>query len=428
MSRFLCVGMGKTNMSLSIAIVKNGGEVIAVDDSKSEDIKNFAKDLDIQYYCQPERSYLKKLAESCDYCVPTPGLPDSHPVFSAVRKARKKGARVELMSELDYAASLVKVPIVAITGTNGKSSVVNMVTEALKASGLKAESAGNTEIPFSRAVYDYPDSEIFVIEASSFGLRNARQFSPQISAWLNFTPNHLDRHSSLAAYEKSKARIWERVLEGHHWVANAADPVVMRNVPNTGFAHYFGTEEFGIEKDFTAQYSFPKSINAQAAYKISTAAGASAEAAENSIANFKGLPHRMELLADKNGVKWYNDSKATTPYAVKAGISSFDSVILIAGGRDKSGSISELCELKNLKALIAFGESAEELMLCARDKLPAGKAENVGAAALMAYGFSEENDSVIFSPGGSSHDSYSSYVERGEAFRTSVEELLEGQI
>ena len=420
--KFLCVGMGETNVSVAAAIKLNGGEVIGVDDSPTPELKKYLLEGGMEFYSAPSSEKLMELYISCDYCIPTPGLADSHPIYSfeehlSEKKQRERGAKI--ISELDYAASLTDKPFIGITGTNGKSTVVEMVCACLQEAGIKSVTAGNTDVPFSRAVLENPDSEIFVVEASSFQLRNSRYFAPSIAVWLNFAPNHLDMHSSLKAYEKSKAKIWAHLSVEDLWVANKSDSVVWKNRPKKLKGKSFGEQSPSSKSGASAA-----NLNIEAICIIAEAAGADQKSIENGIRNFKNLPHRMELVAEENEIKWINDSKATTPHAVLAGLSSLQKTVLILGGRDKSGNFAELKEKKNIRAVVAIGESASSLLEIFKGACPVAAAHTMKEAVIFAGSFAKQGDTVLFSPGGSSFDWYNSYKERGEDFKKVLAEFF----
>lgn len=410
MKKYLLVGLGQTNLALASALQASGGEVIATDDFEvGSEAEKVCEELSIDIHIQPSPKQYFALRKKVDYCIPTPGLLDSHVIYKGINKGK-------FLSELDIAASLVDAQIIAITGTNGKSTVVELVKNALTLSGIKAVACGNTETSFVQAAIENPNSEVFVVEASSFALRHCKYFAPQISAWLNFAPNHLDIHKNLKRYKKAKTQIWKRISKKDYWIANSSDAVVMKNQPGKGHPLYF---------DGSAG---AKSNNKKAASLIAAAADANPAGITESLENFKGLPHRMEEVVNTDGITWFNDTKATTPHAVKAGLAGLGDVVLIAGGRDKSGSISTLNQLQNLVGVVAIGESAAKLEESFSGKGILKIAESMQEAVLLANDLAlaskKEKVSIVLSPGGASFDWYSSYQERGEDFKKEVKDLL----
>ena len=295
MKKYLLVGMGETNKEVIHLIKADRGEVVATDDTqdneKIEEIIKFCAELDVDFHSQPSFEEYAVLSKEVDYCIPTPALPDSHLIYKVIKKHKK------FISELDLATNHTKANIVAITGTNGKSTVAELVKDALLASGVKTMACGNLDISFSRAVMENPSCETYVVEASSFGLRHAQYFAPKVAAWLNFSPNHLSNHKNLKAYEKAKAKIWERIGEDDCWIANADDSVVWRNRPKKGHSYIFENDENNTVK----------SNNENAARLIASAATASPEGIEKSLKDFKGLSHRMQEIANIDGIAWFNE-------------------------------------------------------------------------------------------------------------------------
>ena len=321
----------------------------------------------------------------------------------------------------------------AITGTNGKTTVTMMVTDALTRSGLATEAVGNTEIPLVTAIED-PAVEVFVVEASSFRLAHSGSFRPRVATWLNFAPDHLDAHATLADYEAAKAAIWADLAEGGVAIANADDPVVIRHLPPDR-----AIERFSVE-DRTAEWhvadgsligpdgplmaieelarSQPHDVqNAVAVAATATAAGARPEAIAAALREFRGLPHRLELVGEWDGVRWFNDSKATVPQATEAAVGGFASVVLIAGGRNKGLALDGLARLAPpVHHVVAIGEAADEVAAAFGPSVPVTRADSMLEAVQAAQAAAEPGDAVLLSPGCTSFDWYASYGDRGTDF------------
>ena len=217
----LVVGFGVTGRAVAKALIARGHRPMVVDDRPGPESAAAAAAMDLELLGAPSESELSGAVAVASALLPSPGLPDHHPAF---RLAREHD--VPVLSEFDLARLWDDRPMLAITGTNGKTTVTMMVTEMLNQSGRRAEAVGNTEVPLVAAIDD-PTIEIFVVEASSFRLGHSRRFTPSVAAWLNFAPDHLDAHASLDAYEQAKASIWDELADGGLAVANADDPVVM---------------------------------------------------------------------------------------------------------------------------------------------------------------------------------------------------------
>ena len=211
--RALVYGMGVTGEAVADALEARGHEVVRADDQpRGEGV-----------LVAPRDGALAAVLDSVDVIVPSPGVPEGHP---AIAEARRRGLPV--VSELDLATDwdTARRPVIAITGTDGKTTVTTMVTDMLSASGRKALAVGNTDVPFVAALD--ADVDVFVVEASSFRLRWAERFAPKVATWLNLAPDHLDWHGSVGAYADAKARIFEHQSAGDVAIGNADDPVVMR--------------------------------------------------------------------------------------------------------------------------------------------------------------------------------------------------------
>jgi UDP-N-acetylmuramoylalanine--D-glutamate ligase len=346
-------------------------------------------------------------------------------------------------SEFDLADRWDSRPIVAITGTDGKTTVTTMVTAMLLASGVRAIACGNTETPLVEAIAD-PDTEVFVVEASSFRLATTRWFQPSVAVWLNFAPDHLDAHVSLASYESAKASIWENLNAATGVaVASATDPVVLANrnpelstvtfggagtdadatVSNGFLCLPDGTQLVAIEE---LPRSFPHDItNALAASVAASAAGATVEGIRHTLRSFKGLHHRVEYVGEVNGVHWYDDSKATTPHAVETALQAFDSVVLLAGGRNKGLDLSVLgAHVPPVRAVVAIGEAAVEVSNAFQGRCEVRLVEtSITDAVAAASELSQVGDVVLLSPGCASFDWFTSYGERGDRFAAAVRAL-----
>jgi len=372
-----------------------------------------------------------------DALLPSPGVPDRHPAFVAADRAG-----VPVLSEFDLAARWDDRPIVAITGTDGKTTVTTLVTEMLEASGRPALAVGNTDVPLVDAI-TRPDLDVFVVEASSFRLGHTRHFAPAVATWLNFAEDHLDVHDTVEGYQDAKARIWRDLGPGTGVaVANADDAVVMaRRNPSCR------TVTFGI--DHPADYhldgealvapsgdtivergemwrDLPHDVsNALAASATALEGGASLEGVRQVLRGFTGLAHRVSLVATAEGIAWYDDSKATAPHATLAAVRGFASVVLIAGGRNKGLDLSILAEAADhLRAVVAIGDAAGELVAAFDGVRPVQAAPSMADAVRAARAAAEPGDVVLLSPGCASFDWYSSYGERGDDFAAAVLELL----
>lgn len=432
---YLLWGLGATNRAVARALAERGAEIIAVDDAPSPAATEAAASAGAELRSPPPDDALAPMMRRCGTFLPTPGLPDRH---RAMRAAAEAGTTI--MSEFDLAAQWDDRPVVAITGTNGKTTVTTLVTAALEPSTATV-AAGNNEVPLVEAIAD-PAPAMFVAEASSFRLGRSRMFRPRVGAWLNFAPDHLDVHASVEAYEQAKSAIWRHLGAGDVAVLNEADPVVRARRPDMGRVVTFGTpasdvavrdgvlEAFGEPLVETGRLSrrFPHDLlNAAAAAGCALSAGAPAGDVRSALESFRGLPHRLELVAEAAGTRWYDDSKATTPEAAVAAAGAFDSVVLIAGGRNKGLDLGRLASAPSVRAVVAIGEAAPDLRAIFAPSRPVHAAGDMEAAVALAGEMARPGDAVLLSPGCASFDWYDSYRRRGDHFAAVVRRSITGE-
>jgi UDP-N-acetylmuramoylalanine--D-glutamate ligase len=431
---YLLWGLGATNRAVALALAERGAEIIAVDDAPSAASAEAAAAAGTELQSPPPDGALAPMMRRCGTFLPTPGLPDHH---RAMRAATDAG--ITIISEFDLAAQWDDRPVVAITGTNGKTTVTTLAAAALEPT-TAAVAVGNNDVPLVEAIAD-PAPAVFVAEASSFRLGRSRMFRPRVAAWLNFTPDHLDVHASVVAYEEAKSVIWRHLGDGDVAVLNEADPVVRAHRPNNGRVVTFGTpgsdiavrdgvlRAFGEPLVETGRLPrrFPHDLsNAAAAAGCALSAGAPAGDVRSALESFRGLPHRLELILEAATTCWYNDSKATTPEATVAAAASFDSVVLIAGGRNKGLDLRPLAAAPSVRAVVAIGEAAADVRTIFAPTRPVQAAGDMETAVAVAAELAQPGDAVVLSPGCASFDWYDSYRRRGEHFATIVRRSMTG--
>ena len=426
-------GMGATNLAVAEAALEHGSEIVAIDDNPTEATRAITEALGVPLRLPPEARELARLMQRCSAFVPTPGLPDRHRGLAAAA-----AAGTPVTSELDLAAGWDQRPVVAITGTNGKTAVTTLVTAALDPS-VPAVAAGNNELPLVRAI-GAPEPALFVVEASSFRLGRSHRFVPRVAAWLNFAPDHLDVHASLSAYEDAKATIWRHHGQGDVAVVNAGDEVVTGRRPRGGRVLTFGDARSDVAMRDGVLWAcgeqllesadlprrFPHDLrNAEAVAACALAAGAPPEDVRAALQAFRGLPNCLELVAETETGRWYNDSSATTPDATLAAAGAFESLVLIAGGRNKGLDLSRLAAAApSVRAVVAIGECAGEVRSVFSGLRPVRTAGDMAAAVAAAGEVAAPGDAVVLSPGCASFDWYGSYVQRGEDFTAAVHAAL----
>jgi UDP-N-acetylmuramoylalanine--D-glutamate ligase len=432
-----------TGQAVARAGIADGDEVLVFDDRPGPAVEAAARDLGVTVEPTPDEAGLSRRLIGCDLVVPSPGVPVAHPVY---RVAADVG--VPVVSEIELAYRVLSdrdgPRLVAITGTNGKTTVTTMVTAILNEAGIRAVSAGNIGAPLIEAVRG--DSDVIVAEVSSFQLQFTSRFRPRVSCWLNLAPDHLDWHPTHQHYLAAKARIWANQGEGDTAVYNASDLAVAQaaaaippGVDRVGFCAdgsggYATDGEYLLARDGSQivpvaelPRAFPHDIaNALAAAATATAVGADRLSIRNALVAAPMLPHRVSLVGESAGVRWYDDSKATTPASVLAAVAGFDSVVLIAGGRNKGLDLSVLrATVPKVKAVVAIGEAAAEVESAFDRLIPTERASTMASAVDAAARLARPGDVVLLSPGCASFDWYSSYGARGDNFAALVRELLE---
>jgi UDP-N-acetylmuramoylalanine--D-glutamate ligase len=457
-SRALVIGYGVSGRAAANWLISQGVEVVVLEDNREagpsvEAVA--AAGLTLELAGGAERS--AELARAADLVVPSPGVPVSHPAVAAAFEAG-----TEVVSEIELAWQVLEAArrdrgerysLLAITGTNGKTTVTKLVEAMLLRSGRNAIAAGNVGFPLLEVASGLvPGADaVLVAEVSSFQLEHTRQFRPDVSCWLNFAPDHLDWHPSLDQYRRAKAKIWAHQGEGCTAVVNRDDGVVREeaaNLPGGVEAVTFGLAGLATTLGGTGpavasnapvwsishgcitgpggfvlhRSELPRSLphdlfNTAAALAVAVAAGANEQGCREAAHTVVAPPHRVQLVGEKNGVAWYDDSKATTPAAVRAGVRGFPSVVLIAGGRNKGLDLSELAStVPPVRAVVAVGESAHDVAKAFAGLAPVRQAGSMSEAVDAASSLAVAGDAVVLSPGCASFDWYSSYIERGEVF------------
>jgi len=433
----LLVGFGLANQAVAAALLGRGHQVSVADDRPSDAVRRAAAAVGLDVVEVPDEATLDGLVAAAGLVVAAPGLPDQHPVFGI---ARRHG--VPTATELDLAGVWDRRPIVAITGTNGKTTVTTLVTDMLREGGIPCVAAGNNDLPLVTAIDD-PEPAWFVVEASSFRLGRTHGWAPRVATWLNLAPDHLDVHATHADYETAKARIWAAQTTGDVAVGNIDDEVVARHLRaararqvswSTHVAadyHLAGDELVGPGGVLLSVGELPRALghdvaNALAAAATAEAAGCDRDAVRRVLRRAVPLPHRVSPVASIDGITWYDDSKATVPHATLAAVRGFDSVVLIAGGRNKGLDLTTLAEgADHVRAVVAIGESAGEVAAAFEGLRPVEVARSMPDAVAAAARLAQPGDVVLLSPACASFDWYPGYAARGDDFAAAVIALQE---
>lgn len=434
------LGLGKTGLSLAKHFHSQGKEVWGIDDQSETAMKDHSA-----------HSFTSRLFLGGEY-PPWPEVekffisPGVDPKHTAAQEAAKHGLSLE--GELDLAFSLCHGEVIAITGTNGKSTTTSLVGNILKAAGIKAGVGGNLGTPFLDLVTGESDYSHYVVEVSSFQLESIRKFSPHIAILLNLSDDHLDRHPNLQEYLRAKRRIFDFQTENDYAIYNDDDlhtleatrGIQAKKIPFSTAKKVSGAygkeEEIQWAPEGTVISTFKLSQcslkglhnleNISAAVATAKALNISDEPIQKAIDSFEGLPHRIQWVAKVNGVTYYDDSKATNVGAVVMSLASFDQdVALILGGKDKGGDYSLLRPLLKAKAkcIIVLGEATEKISTSLKGSTEIYPVPNMEAAVHKARALTPKGGTVLLSPACSSFDQYKNYKERGLDFQHWVKQL-----
>ena len=372
----------------------------------------------------------------------SPGVPIDLPEI-----ARAKAAGVTVIGELELASRWLRGPIVAITGTKGKSTTTTLVGRMLEAAGKRVLVGGNIGYPVSAQVDASTADTVHVIEASSFQLETTDTFRPWIAALLNFSPDHLDRHPDEASYGAAKLRIFANQGSQDWAVVNADSPEAIEMTQHVrARVVTFGVEQpadVHVGRGFVWQRTSEGDIpllpvaavhlqgrhmlsNVAAATAISHLAGASGASLAKALEGFHGLEHVMELVASRGGVRFVNDSKATNIDAAAKSIESFDKVVAIIGGKFKGGDFADLAEPLRAhgRAVVAIGEARPMVTAALKNVVPVVEAESLADAVRRAWDLAVPDGVVLLAPACSSFDMFADYAERGRKFKEEVRKLI----
>jgi UDP-N-acetylmuramoylalanine--D-glutamate ligase len=445
--RVTIFGLGREGLALARFLIHQGAEVTVTDTKKEELLKSEMAELaglPISYHLGGHREEVL----DADILFVSPGVPQGIPILV---EARRRG--IDLSSETRLFFSLCPAPIIGITGSSGKTTTTSLVGEILKAAGRRTFVGGNIGSPLIDVVDRIGPQDAVVMELSSFQLEVLDR-SPHIAAVLNLSPNHLDRHESMDDYVNAKSNIVRFQAEQDFAILNAdhnltsglselcrGRTVLFSRQGRVDQGAFLDDEHVTLRWDGEEQRICTVSEirllglhnveNVLAACAISAAAGAQRDAIRKAVTAFHGVEHRLELVKEIGGVRYFDDSIATSPQRTLAALASFsDPVILLAGGREKHLPLESLAEaiLEKTKALVLFGEAAPILEQAVADKqsqhtptaLRVSRASDLAQAVQIAAQIAEPGDVVLLSPACTSFDMYRDFVERGEHFKSVV--------
>ena len=434
-------GLAVTGRAVATAFRAHGWDVRVSDDRADASHRAFADSVGAVFVDVSAPGGTDALLLGADVLVPAPGVPPHSPVVAAAL-ARS----VPVRSEIDIAYDWEQVrergprPVLAVTGTDGKTTTTMLTAALLRGSGLTVEEVGNTDVPFMAAVDD-PSLDAFVVECSSFRLRFVDTFRAEAAVWLNFAPDHLDWHPDLDDYGWSKERVWAHATGGDVAVAPSGSRRILEAAGRSAARVVtFGLEgaDYRVEKGNLVSphgvlcstdslwRSMPHDItNSLAAAALVIESGlVPAGSVGEALRTFVPAHHRIEHVGRFDGVDWYDDSKATSPHAAATAIRAFEKVVLIAGGRNKGLDLRGLaCEPDRMVAVVAIGDDAAGVADAFEGVCPVDIAGDMESAVRSARARASRGVTVLLSPGCTSYDWYSNYGERGDDFVAKVHKV-----
>ena len=371
------------------------------------------------------------LLAGAELLVPSPGVRPTHPGVAAAR-----AGGIAVRSEIDLAAERITCPIVAVTGTNGKTTVTELIAAMLRADGRTVACGGNIGTPLIESAGTAAD--LVVAEVSSFQLEfTTDAWRPAIAVVLNVADDHLDWHGSFAAYAAAKARVFAAQRSDDLVVVAAADPAALalvRTAPGRVIEARLDADQADLRladgSVVVPVADLPRTLphdrtNSLVAAEAAHAAGASIGAIAATLRNYRPPHHRVEFVGERDGVAWFDDSKATNPHAAVRAIEAFDSIVLLAGGQNKGLDLTALAgPIDRVRAVVAIGQAADEIVAAFGDRRPVVVATSMREAVAAAARLARHGDRVLLSPGCASYDWYSGYDERGDDFAREVRTLL----
>jgi UDP-N-acetylmuramoylalanine--D-glutamate ligase len=442
-SRALVVGIARSGVAAAKLILRHGGSVRAIDRRRQDELSADAASLaergaEVRYGTMDLAAL-----EGRDLVVVSPGVPSDLPLFTeAVRRG------IPVVSEIELGYAVARAPVIAVTGTNGKSTTVELLGAMGRSAGLATEVLGNIGTALSERAEEVPEGGLLVVEVSSFQLEHVTRFRPKVGVILNVTPDHLDRHGTIERYAEIKARLFAfqtaedfrvqplgdtrlaRLLAGAVsrplWFG-FADPTAEGVWEEGGHVRYRvgGREGTLVRRDEAVLRGPHNTENLCAAAAAALAIGLEPKAVASALREFRGLPHRLTLVAEIDGVRYVNDSKATNVDAMRRALESFDAPItLIAGGRDKDGDFASVAALvsERVRHAVLIGEAAGTIER-AWPQVSSSKAATLEDAVADARSHTTPGGVVLLAPGCASFDMFRNFEERGARFEAAVTEL-----
>ena len=436
------LGLAATGLAVAEALSADGIDVVVIDERPGPQAQINAQQLETQgvsVLLAPDAQAVDRTLDTATLVVPSPGLTPTHPMLV---DAARRG--IPVRSEIDIAAERIHVPLVAITGTNGKTTTTELVTAMLRASGLTVACGGNIGTPLV-SLCSVP-SDVVVAEVSSFQLHfTTSAWKPNAATVLNIADDHLDWHGGFPAYRAAKARVFAHQSPNDTLVLNHDDPEVrglaadararvewVTTSAGRGWHVADGALRRPDDSEIVPLVDLPRTLphdltNSLAASALAEAARATSDAVRATLESYVTLPHRVQFIGENGGVRYYDDSKATNPHAAVRAVSAFDSVVLLAGGLNKGLDLSALREGEaRIRGVVAFGAAADEVVAAFEGHRPVVRATSMRDIVRTGAAMARPGDAVLLSPGCASFDMYpGGYTDRGDDFAAEVRRLLE---
>ena len=440
------LGAGLSGTAAALLLKSEGAKVTVLDSAEETKLlKSTIENLraqDIRVICGPPAD---KDASAYDLVVLSPGIDPDSPLarnFSS-RAPRDESVRtadkIDIVGELELGWQSIDIPVIAITGTNGKTTTTELLAQMLNACGQKTIACGNIGKPLSEVAREKKKFDVLTVEVSSFQLETIKTFRPSIALWLNFAPDHLDRYISVAEYRAAKLRIFENQTEDDVAIVNASETWPKIRPRKVTFSAYNDRADFRLSEGAIVFDNKPvlrlsdtklrgahNIENLMATLAAGMARGLSFEKMVPPLSVYEPQPHRCEFVRQVGGVDYINDSKATNLDAVeKALVAQSKSVVLIAGGKDKGFNFEPLRALvkEKVRSTILIGEMAERIARDWNGAVDCQIATTLADAVERAHSAAKPGEVVLFSPGTSSFDMFKSYADRGDQFRALVQAL-----
>ena len=441
--RVLVVGLARTGVATALFCAGRGAYVTATDIRAESEFRDSlaplrAAGISIELGGHGQEKFLE-----ADLIIPSPGVPADGPLLQA---ACAKG--ITIWSEIELASRFLKGRLIGITGSNGKTTTTSLIEHILRSAGFPTILAGNIGTPLISCVEKTSDATITVMELSSFQLELIETFRPNISVFLNLTPDHLDRHHTLESYGAAKARIFENQTEADRAVLNADDPGTTPHAPTKPQVYWFSRKQRVAQGSFVkenvilfrregteepilklADIPLPGAHNVEnvlAAVAATRLAGAEPAAIAKAVRLFAGVEHRLEFVAEVGGVRYYNDSKATNVDATLKALDAFPGrILIILGGKDKGSDYTLLRAPLREKAVLALliGAAADKIEEQIAGSVAIERAENIERAVETAAHAARPGDVVLLAPACASFDQFENYEHRGRVFKELVHQL-----